>query len=98
MVEGVTSKGDADEGKPSSEIFGAALGKLPGTATEEVSVVGDSPYDAIAASKLSLATVGVLSGGFSDATLHDAGGCIAIFQDPTDLLANYERSPLYPKG
>lgn len=96
LVEGVTSKGDADEGKPSPDIFEAALGKLPGTAAEEVLVVGDSPYDAIAASQLSLATVGVLCGGFAEPALRDAG-CITIFQDPADLLVNYERSPLSPK-
>ena len=50
--------------------------------------MGDSPYDAIAAKKASLPTIGVLCGGFSQETLNEAG-CVAIYQNPADLLSNY---------
>ena len=56
-------------------------------------VVGDTPYDAEAAGKAGLRTIGVLCGGFSEESLR-AAGCIAIYRDPADLLARYDRSPL----
>ena len=60
---------------------------------ETVVVVGDTPYDAEAATKAGLKTVGVLCGGFPAADLTRAG-CVALYQDPADLLANYRQSPL----
>ena len=56
-------------------------------------MVGDTPYDAQAAAKAGLKTVGLLCGGFAEADLR-AAGCIAIYRDPAHLLADYESSPL----
>ena len=56
-------------------------------------MVGDTPYDAEAARKAGLRTVGVLCGGFPESELR-AAGCIALYRDPEDLLARYEDSPL----
>jgi len=58
-----------------------------------VIVVGDSPFDAEAAKRASIATVGVLSGGFPEDVLRNAG-CVAIFRDPADLLDRYEETPI----
>jgi phosphoglycolate phosphatase-like HAD superfamily hydrolase len=55
-------------------------------------VVGDTPYDAEAAAKAGLKTVGFLCGGWSEAELRQAG-CIAVYRDPADLLARYDGSP-----
>jgi hypothetical protein len=35
----------------------------------------------------------MLSGGWSEKDLREAG-CVAIYRDPADLLANYENSPI----
>jgi phosphoglycolate phosphatase-like HAD superfamily hydrolase len=48
-------------------------------------VVGDTPYDAEAAGKVGLRTVGVLCGGFAEEDLR-AAGCVAIYRDAADLL------------
>ena len=88
LIDGATSTDDVEKSKPEPDIFAAALEKLADLSTEEVIVVGDSPYDAIAAGKVSLRTIGVLCGGFERETLTEAG-CIAIYQDPADLLDNY---------
>lgn len=95
LIEGATSTNDVEKAKPEPDIFIAALDKLKGVDAKEVVVVGDSPYDAQAASKIPITTVGVLGGGFSEEVLKEAG-CIAIYQDPADLLKNYKDSPLYP--
>ncbi|HEX4664189.1 MAG TPA: HAD hydrolase-like protein, partial [Terriglobales bacterium] len=60
---------------------------------DESVMIGDTPYDAIAASHLHVRTIGVLCGGFPEADLRQAG-CIEIYKDPADLLAKYERSAL----
>ena len=88
LIDGATSTDDVEQSKPEPDIFAAALDQLKGIDPEEVIVVGDSPYDAIAASKIGLRTVGVLCGGFEREILAKAG-YIAIYQDPADLLNNY---------
>ena len=55
--------------------------------------VGDTPYDAQAAGKIGLRTIGLLCGGWPEAELRGAG-CIAIYRDPADLLRHYDQSPL----
>ena len=64
-----------------------------GIGRSEAIVVGDTPYDAEAAGKAGLRPIGVLCGGFPEAELR-AAGCVAIYRDPADLLAEYETSPL----
>lgn len=88
LIDGATSTDDVEKSKPEPDIFTSALAKLDNIKPEEVIVVGDSPYDAIAANKVNLTTIGLLGGGFSAETLTDAG-CVAIYQDPVDLLAHY---------
>ena len=56
-------------------------------------MIGDTPYDAEAASKAGVRTIGLLSGGWSPEELKEAG-CIATYRDPADLLAQYDSSPL----
>lgn len=93
LTDSATSSDDAEKSKPEPDIFQAALEKLEGITAEEAIVIGDTPYDAQAANKTDLLTIGVLCGGFSEAELREAG-CIAIYRDPADLLAHYEQSPL----
>lgn len=93
LVEEETSKDDADRSKPHPDIFQAVLDRLRGVRAEEAIVVGDTPWDAIAAKRAGLRTVGVLCGGFDEEELREAG-CLAIFQSPADLLARYDESPL----
>lgn len=93
LIEGETSSDDAEKSKPHPDIFQAALHQLGHVTADEVIVVGDTPYDAEAAGKLKLRTIGLLCGGFPEAELR-AAGCVAIFRDPADLLRHYETSPL----
>ena len=64
LLEGSTSKGDAQFSKPSPEIFQAALERT-GADPERTFAVGDTPYDILAAHRIPLPIVAVLSGGFS---------------------------------
>jgi beta-phosphoglucomutase-like phosphatase (HAD superfamily) len=93
LVDAVTTKDDAEHSKPCPDIFEAALERIAPITPGEAVVVGDSPFDAEAAAKAGLRTVGLLCGGFSEKVLRDAG-CVEIYRNPEDLLANYERSAL----
>lgn len=92
LIDRETSSDDAKKSKPHPDIFAAALDRLDVEAHEAISI-GDTPYDAQAGGKIGLRTIGVLSGGFPESDLRGAG-CIAIYGDVADLLANYEQSPI----
>jgi phosphoglycolate phosphatase-like HAD superfamily hydrolase len=61
-----------------------------------VIAIGDTPYDAEAAGKINLRVIGLLCGGWNEEELRRAG-CVTVYQDPADLLARYDSSPLAPK-
>src|ERR1700712_1270455 len=67
IVHKETTSDDANASKPHPDIFEAALELLHGISKNEILVVGDSPYDAEAAGKAGLRTIGVLCGGFAEA-------------------------------
>ena len=93
LIDGRTSADDAQHSKPAPDIFLAAMEKLAPMGAEEAVVVGDSPWDVIAATKAGIRCVGVLCGGFPQDELREAGA-VAIYRDPEDLLAHYDSSPL----
>jgi HAD superfamily hydrolase (TIGR01549 family) len=87
LVEHSTSADDAEKSKPSPDIFHAALRLLGHPKHDSVLVIGDSPFDAMAAGKAKIPAIGVLCGGFSKRVLK-AYGCRAVYDDPADLLNN----------
>ena len=89
LVEKSTSADDAKRSKPAPDIFRAALKLLGDQKHNSVLVIGDSPYDALAAKKAKLPMIGVLCGGFSKKVLQ-ANGCRAVYDDPEDLLNNLD--------
>jgi HAD superfamily hydrolase (TIGR01509 family) len=93
LIAAVTSADDVEHTKPAPDIFAAALEKIVPLGAEEAIVVGDTPYDVLAAGKCSIAAIGVRSGRFPDDALRGAGA-IAIYDDVAALLADYCCSPL----
>jgi HAD superfamily hydrolase (TIGR01549 family) len=93
LIEEETSSDEVEKSKPDPDVVHAALRKLRGITPAEAIMVGDTPYDAEAATKAGVGAVGVLCGGFPEFELRTAG-CSAIYEDPADLLARYERSLL----
>jgi HAD superfamily hydrolase (TIGR01509 family) len=93
LIDAETSSDDAEKSKPHPDIFQAAMAKLEGVHESEVIVIGDTPYDAEAAGKAGLSTIGFRCGGFAEAGLRDAG-CFAIYDGPANLLARYDESVL----
>ena len=92
LMDVSTCSDDVGDSKPDPDIFLAALEKL-GCGADEAVVVGDTPYDAIAATRAGIKVVGVLSGGFREEDLREAG-CIAVYPGPGALFTCFENSPL----
>jgi HAD superfamily hydrolase (TIGR01509 family) len=92
LIERETNADDVEESKPAPDIFSAALSELNVDADEAIAV-GDTPYDAEAAAKIHLRTIGLTCGGWSAEELKRAG-CIEVFAGPADLLAHYGGSAL----
>ena len=92
LVDKSTSADDADRSKPHPDIFESALSKL-GAKPANVLALGDTPYDAEAAGKAGVRTIGVMTGGWSKSDLLDAG-CIEIYEDVAELLVQFDRSAL----
>lgn len=92
LVDSDTSANDAARSKPHPDIFAASLHKL-GVAPQNALALGDTPYDAEAAGKAGVSTIGVTTGGWDEAELLDAG-CIEVYRDVSDLLDRFEQSAL----
>jgi HAD superfamily hydrolase (TIGR01509 family) len=84
LVDAATSADDADHSKPCPDIYQAALARLPGIAPAEAVVIGDSPYDAQASARAGARCIGVLTGGFTERELREAGA-FAVYRDVAHL-------------
>ena len=93
LIEGSTSSDDADRSKPHPDIFEAALARAGNPPRSRALVVGDTPWDAIAARHAGLETIGLLTGGWPADTLRRMG-VFAVYVDPADLLNRYDESPI----
>jgi len=90
IIEESSSSDDANRSKPHPDIFEATLKKL-GVEAKNALALGDTPYDAEAAGKANVWTVGVMTGGWTEAELL-AAGCIEVYRDVAELLENFEHS------
>jgi HAD superfamily hydrolase (TIGR01549 family) len=84
LVAGWTTSADVENTKPDPDLVNAALEKAGG---DEPSVmVGDSVWDVKAASAAGIPTLAVLTGGFSEAELKEAGA-VEVVREVSQLLA-----------
>jgi len=54
-------------------------------------MIGDTPYDVKAARAADVGVIALRSGGWNDTDVH---GAEAVYDDPADLLAHLDDSPL----
>ncbi|HET9921964.1 MAG TPA: HAD family hydrolase [Ktedonobacteraceae bacterium] len=90
LVSILVSSSDVQASKPNPSIVDVALKKLE-LQPDEVIMIGDTPYDIEAAARANVGTIAVRCGGWTDKELARA---LAIYNDPADLLAHYDTSPL----
>ncbi len=82
-IELLTTSEDADESKPEPDLIGVTLERLG--QVDRAVLVGDTPYDVEAAARAGLPCIGLLSGGYSEAELTEAGAVLVV-DAPEDLL------------
>lgn len=89
LADRTTSK-DAKRSKPAPDLIEIAV-KKGGAEPGATILLGDAPYDIAAAQPVGVGVIALRSGGFSDEAL---AGALALYDDPADLLAHWDDSPL----
>ena len=90
LADGWTTSADVEATKPEPDLVQAAIDKAGGG---EAVMVGDSTWDCEAAKRAGIETVAVLTGGFSEAELREAGA-VAVYHSIDDLRESLGETPL----
>ena len=88
LVDGWTDSGDVEQTKPEPDLVLAALEKA-GAKPSDTVMIGDSTWDCQAAKSARVRSIGVLTGGFSEAELLEAGAS-SVFVSVDDLRSRLE--------
>ena len=80
----VLDRGDVLRAKPEPDLFLACQERM-GVRREDCYVVGDAVWDLLAARRAGMLSVGLLSGGYGQNELTQAGA-FRVYRDPQDLL------------
>jgi HAD superfamily hydrolase (TIGR01509 family) len=87
-----TTSADVESTKPEPDLIHAALERVDGSADDAV-MVGDTPWDIHAASRASVPTIAVLTGGFAIEELEQSGA-VAVFESVSALRDRLDETPL----
>jgi HAD superfamily hydrolase (TIGR01549 family) len=90
LVDGWTTSTDVDATKPEPDLIEVARDKAGGG---EAVMVGDSTWDCEAAKRAGVETVAVLTGGFSEQELRDAGA-VAVYESIDALRESLDETAL----
>lgn len=90
LLHRATTSSDVSASKPSPDIVEAALHKL-GLSPDAAMMIGDTPYDVEAAQRAGVPIIALRHSGWAD---YELEGAVQIYDDPADLLAHYDQSPL----
>ena len=84
----VVTRDDVRHAKPDPDLFVTAAERL-GVEMQHALVLGDSIWDMLAAQRCRALGVGLLSGGYGQAELEQAGA-FRVYEDPADLLRHVD--------
>ena len=90
LADDWTTSADVEATKPEPDLVHAARDKAGGG---DAVMVGDTPWDVKAAAGAGVKTIAVLTGGFAEAELRDAGAC-AVFESIAELRERRDETPL----
>jgi len=91
LVDAWTSSGDVGKSKPAPDLIEVALEKAEGD--QDAILISDSVWDIEAAARAGVPTLAVLTGGYSEAELLEAGAQ-AVFGSVSELLDRLGETPL----
>jgi HAD superfamily hydrolase (TIGR01509 family) len=90
LADGWTTAADVDATKPEPDLVEAALRKAGGGAAV---MIGDSTWDCEAAKRAGVETIAVLTGGFSEQELLDAGAA-RVYESIDELRRSLDETAL----
>jgi HAD superfamily hydrolase (TIGR01549 family) len=90
LIEAYTTSADVEATKPEPDLVTSAMRKAGELSAV---MVGDSTWDVEAAARADVKTVAVLTGGFSEAELREAGA-VDVFESLIDLREGLDSTPL----
>jgi HAD superfamily hydrolase (TIGR01509 family) len=90
LADAWTSSGDVEATKPEPDLVETALERIGGGPAV---MIGDSTWDCEAAKRAGVETLAVLTGGFSEQELREAGAS-AVFRSIEDLRQRLSDTPL----
>ena len=90
VVDGWTTSADVERTKPEPDLVVAALEVAGGGAAV---MVGDSTWDCEAAKRAKIESIGVLTGGFSDKELLEAGAS-KVYESIVEMRRDLDGTPL----
>ena len=89
LADAWTTKEDVDATKPAPDLVRAALDKA---GTDSAAMIGDTRWDVEAAGKAGIETVCLMTGGWSEQELRDAGA-VAVFESVDELRERLAETP-----
>jgi HAD superfamily hydrolase (TIGR01509 family) len=92
LADGWTTSADVESTKPEPDLVSSALERAGGS-PEDAVMVGDTPWDVEAARRAGVPTITVMTGGFAEAELRDAGA-VAVFESVSELSDQLDQTPL----
>jgi HAD superfamily hydrolase (TIGR01509 family) len=92
LADDWTTAADVTATKPAPDLVHAALAKA-GASTDQAVMIGDTPWDIKAAAKAGVQTLAVLTGGFANEELSEAGA-LAVFDSVAELRCRMDHTPL----
>jgi len=90
LADGWTTAADVESTKPEPDLVVAAVEKAGGG---EAVMIGDSIWDCQAAERAGVKTIALLTGGFAEAELREAGAA-AVYRTLADLIDALDETPL----
>ncbi|MFN2527697.1 MAG: HAD family hydrolase [Candidatus Baltobacteraceae bacterium] len=90
LIDDAATNDDADASKPDPDIVHAALKKAQ-VSSERATMIGDTPYDILAAQAAGVKIVAVRCGKWKEPELSQAQG---VYDDPADILHHLNDEPL----
>jgi len=90
LADGWTSSADVEQTKPSPDLVHAAMKKA---GSDDAVMVGDTTWDIEAARRAQTPTIAVMTGGFGEDELREAGA-VAVFDSMQQLRQRIDDTPL----
>ena len=93
LADAWTTSADVEASKPEPDLVKAALQRADAAEGETAVMIGDTPWDVLAAKRAGVGTLAVRTGGFGVDELQEAGA-LAVYESVAELCDALDDTPL----